>query len=335
MNYDFAYEIIESTRDENVAVGQWNGIDHNVVRWEKTGNNEQKFIFIPEPDGRRFRAITLREDVHSRIFLAVAPNGNVITWDKSDNGDQLFSLKEVDDKVAFVEGTKNEFLDVDVRSGNIQRWEGVNGNPKDNQLFKLKQLDEWRPKVTFPENVHRLKERHPDLFNQVAHAIISSNLAPFIAKEMAKITPEAWEQIVSILAKSKGMDTCVSAVINGKTPDLSDVSIESEKDPIVDILVTVGISVIAITAILGVLIAFVPALIGAAAIGALAIVAVAISSALLVVSSVFALAIGLLLYWLPKAQNQPVSTQMFATPEEKRKATAFLKKEYGLDIAFT
>ena len=69
--------------------------------------------------------------------------GAAIAWSRSDdNNSQLFQIEWLGDGGLFAlrEGTKGEFLDIDVGSGGAQRWSGVDGKndrPKPNQAFRF------------------------------------------------------------------------------------------------------------------------------------------------------------------------------------------------------
>lgn len=138
----YSYEIKEFTRQERLAVGAWNGQDHKVLRWARTGQNDQRFLFLAEPGGKKVRLRTLREDVHERIFVGIAPGGGAITWPRSDdNNSQVFQVEWQPDGQTFAlrEGTKGEFLDVS-SGGDAVRWSGMDGKndrPKPNQVFQL------------------------------------------------------------------------------------------------------------------------------------------------------------------------------------------------------
>jgi cytolysin (calcineurin-like family phosphatase) len=138
----YSYEIKEFTRGERVAVGAGVGGIHKVLRWARTGQNDQRFLFLPEPGGKKFRVRTLREDVGGRLFVAIAPTGAAITWSRSDdNNSQVFQIEWLPDGRSFAlrEGTKGEFLDIS-SGGDALRWSGVDGRndkPKPNQLFQF------------------------------------------------------------------------------------------------------------------------------------------------------------------------------------------------------
>jgi hypothetical protein len=137
----YSYEIGEYTRGERLAVGAWNGSVHRVVRWAPSGGNDQRFLFLPEPGGKKFRIKTLRGDVNDRVYVAIAPTGAAIAWSRSDdNNSQVFQIEWQPDGRTFAlrEGTKGEFLDIS-GGGDALRWSGVDGRndrPKSNQLFQ-------------------------------------------------------------------------------------------------------------------------------------------------------------------------------------------------------
>jgi hypothetical protein len=136
----YSYQIKEFTRGERLAVGAWNGSNHRVVRWAPTGGDDQRFLFMPETGGKKFRVKTLRQDVNDRVYVAIAPGGAAITWSRSDdNNSQVFQIEWLPSGRTFAlrEGTKGEFLDIS-SGGDALRWSGVNGRndrPKTNQVF--------------------------------------------------------------------------------------------------------------------------------------------------------------------------------------------------------
>src|SRR5947208_566130 len=94
----YSYEIKEFTRGERLAVGAWNGSNYNIVRWPLTYGNDQRFLFLPEPGGKKFRIKTLRGDVKDRVYVAIAPTGAAIAWSRSDdNNSQLFQIEWLGD----------------------------------------------------------------------------------------------------------------------------------------------------------------------------------------------------------------------------------------------
>ncbi|MBC8064158.1 MAG: hypothetical protein H7Y17_04965 [Chlorobia bacterium] len=142
----YSYQIQEFTKSEWLAVGAWNGSRHPVLRWAKTGGDDQRFVFVPIPGTNKFRIETMRGDVHDRVCLGIEDGGGLIAWPRKNDKSQQFELNWQIDTIflALKEGTKGEFLDV-AGNGNIVRWTGVDGKndkPKSNQRFML-----WNPRL--------------------------------------------------------------------------------------------------------------------------------------------------------------------------------------------
>ena len=139
------YRIKEQTKEnEYVSLGE-NKVPKyfNAVRWEETNKKDREFVFIKHPDKEEYKILSLREDAGSNVWLTVASDENIIgsSFLQFNEPSQLFSLVNFGDFVAFKQGAKNKYMDVNKSTGNIAMWEGdSNGNPKDNQLFKLKKL---------------------------------------------------------------------------------------------------------------------------------------------------------------------------------------------------
>lgn len=254
--FGFSYEIIESTRGENMAVGAWNGSDHNVIRWSRTGEDDQRFAFIPDEASGKYRILSLRPDVGVRKYLAVEPNGNAITWSDTTDGSDLFEIREYGNKVAFVESTRGEFLDVDHHSGNIQRWSGNGGEPKSNQLFELTNR---KAIVSLNEEQQQFVNENRDFLSVFIQFLGGLNLSRSEAGQLRDvleaITPEQWSVLVRELPKTQGFSSGLSASLNGGA-NFKDWFGGDHKKEIYAILTNVGIVVGAI-AIIGLVIAVV------------------------------------------------------------------------------
>jgi len=137
----YSYEIKEPTRGERLAVGAWDGANHNLLRWSANQQDDQRFVFMAEPGSTKVRLQTLRSDVHERTFVGITSAGTAITWPETGETSQQFEIVWQPDGVSFAlrEGTRNEFLSVHSNGGAI-RWSGTDGKndkPKADQIFQL------------------------------------------------------------------------------------------------------------------------------------------------------------------------------------------------------
>ncbi|MDO9312462.1 MAG: hypothetical protein Q7T85_12350 [Nitrosomonas sp.] len=135
------FNIQTKSKNEYVSVGD----DGNILRWEKTGKNAQKWIVYPVDPSMPSDKSEVMESLKYRImtvsngeFMSVGSNGSIIRWTKAGDDTQTFRFVDPNgDYLKIKEPTKSEFVSVGW-TGSIQRWSNTNN---DYQLFKFEPIE--------------------------------------------------------------------------------------------------------------------------------------------------------------------------------------------------
>jgi hypothetical protein len=135
------HRIQELTKNEYVAAGS----DGNILRWGKTGGQEQKWLIVPVTADGYCKIFTLQNGE----CMAVGSNGNIVRWTNTQGIEQQFKFvnrRRSDGSYNIQERTQNEYVAVG-SDGNILRWGKTD---KDEQRFILEPIDEIKPKKEEP-----------------------------------------------------------------------------------------------------------------------------------------------------------------------------------------
>jgi hypothetical protein len=124
------YEIQESTRNERVAIASTG----NILRWARTGGNEQKWLIIPVSD-TKCKIMTKQNGE----YMSVGLDGNILRWKETGTSTQEFAfVNENQGQWNIQESTRNEYVSVNPM-GNVVRWSRSGGK---DQIFRLIAVDE-------------------------------------------------------------------------------------------------------------------------------------------------------------------------------------------------
>ncbi|UTW63129.1 hypothetical protein KFE98_02945 [bacterium SCSIO 12741] len=329
----YSYEIKEFTRDENVAVGAWNLANHDVVRWARTGQNDQRFVVVPVEGTNKVRLITLREDVGERRAVAIEPNGGAITWGKTDDGSDLFEMIQVGDRVAFKESTRGEYLDVDYRTGRMQRWEGDNGKPKENQLF---QLTNKKPFPYMDDESESFLKKHAGFSRDLMKVICNANLSEQELNLLGKIDATQLGLVAEVLKPLPFFKSYLARIQNGGDLNLTAseaAALTPEKSQ--ELAMIIGGVIGIVVAIIGVIIAIIGALLlwafgfGTAALG-LGIVLIVIGVMIIVFSVVLRIPFGEVIRQIEKWFSS--STASLQSERPSREAVLQNASNIGLNL---
>lgn len=117
------YKIIEGTNGERLAVGS----DDNVLRWRKTGGNEQKWRFVAStkfPGRYTIQSLKYQTAAEVKVLDVQWQTGNVSIYQPNDKQEQTFTMQKLTDLTAkaIVPDLYAQYKELGVDFVFIQEW---------------------------------------------------------------------------------------------------------------------------------------------------------------------------------------------------------------------